>query len=141
MKTKINEALHKAARHGETKEVEQLLDKGADVDYRDEEGRTALMKAVNYPSLETVWLLLEYGADINLDDKYGHTALRIAAIYDYPEIAKLLEAKNKMNGFKRDTTLENTTNTKEGRIKKVIWITVVLTIVIVLLNMDIAIKS
>jgi len=49
--------------------VKALLDKGADVNARNEQGTTALMSAVAYDHIQTVKLLLKKGANVNLRDK------------------------------------------------------------------------
>lgn len=57
-------------------EVLSLLEQGADVNARDEDGETVLMKAANRnENPETIKALLEAGADINARDKRGNTAL------------------------------------------------------------------
>ena len=46
------------------------LEKEADVNAKDNEGRTALMAASNYGHTEIVSMLLEMGADVNAKDNY-----------------------------------------------------------------------
>jgi ankyrin repeat protein len=58
--------------------LEVLLDNGADVNMRTDEGRTALMQAAAYGSVKTVRFLLTRGADRNLQDNEGRTALDLA---------------------------------------------------------------
>jgi hypothetical protein len=59
--------------------VRDLLDAGARVNLRDEDGRTALMFAAGYGRLEIVELLLRAGAKVNAQSKSGATALMEAA--------------------------------------------------------------
>jgi len=51
-----------------------LMDKGADVNAKDDNGKTALMHAVHY-DLEVVRLLVDKGADVNARDNDGRTVL------------------------------------------------------------------
>lgn len=65
---------------GDTTFVEYLLDKGADVDMRGENGETLLMWAAHKGYIQTVTFLLQYGADINARDNHGNTPLMYAAM-------------------------------------------------------------
>ena len=60
-------ALHQAARAGDLREMERLLDAGTPVDLHDEEGHTPLMTACLSPDagLGTLELLIARGADVN----------------------------------------------------------------------------
>jgi uncharacterized protein len=73
--------------------VRELLHRGADVDARDEDGRTPLFSAVLGGSVGLVGLLLESGANINARDKEGWTALHFAAQEYELEIARILVAR------------------------------------------------
>ncbi len=57
-----------AARAGEFDTVSKLLQKGYNVDVRDEFGSTALIYAVAAHKEEVVKVLLDFGADVNLVD-------------------------------------------------------------------------
>ena len=59
--------------------VRLLLDSGANIEARDEEGTTPLMAAASKGQTETFTLLLERGAKINARDKRGLTPLIAAA--------------------------------------------------------------
>lgn len=56
-----------------------LLAHGADVDVRDDDGRTALHMAAQFGALETLQRLLQAHADINAQDKLGLTPLFVSA--------------------------------------------------------------
>ena len=56
--------------------MELLLDKGANIDDKDNNGSTALTKAAFQGHKEIVELLLDKGANINEKDNYGSTALK-----------------------------------------------------------------
>jgi ankyrin repeat protein len=56
-----------------------LLDKGADLNARDDDQSTPLSTAAGYGRLSTVEILLARGADMEARDNYGNTALLDAA--------------------------------------------------------------
>jgi len=71
--------LMRAALDGNTERVRELIHQGADINQRDDNGRTALMFAVINTHYETMKVLLEYGADVNNKSNKGGTALMGAA--------------------------------------------------------------
>ena len=84
-------SLHEAAQYGETQEVDTLLDKGVDINSKNEIGRTALQEAAYYGNMEIIALLIKKGADVNAkEDRYGSTALHIAVYNSYKEIVESL---------------------------------------------------
>jgi ankyrin repeat protein len=72
-------ALMRAALDGNTERVKELIQRGADINQRDDNGRTALMFAVINLHYETMKVLLECGADVNAESNKGGTALMEAA--------------------------------------------------------------
>jgi len=80
------EALYRAR---DDEMVDFLLKAGADVNARDEEGRTALMCMMMQSQItsKTVKLLLKAGVDVNARDNQGKTALMYS---DNPDLARLL---------------------------------------------------
>lgn len=68
-----------AAKNGQENIVKILLDHEADIESRDNQGRTALSVAVKHGRENVVKVLLEYGASIKTNDNYGRTPLSIAA--------------------------------------------------------------
>lgn len=66
-----------AAQMGHKDIVESLLDKGADVNIQDEDGRTALMDAVGTRNIAIIQLLMAHGADENIRDKKGQSAITL----------------------------------------------------------------
>jgi len=85
--------LHKAARRGDLQRVKSLVEKGADVNTRDNDGETPLHEAASEGYLEVARFLVERGADVNAKDNHGLTPLHAAASEGYPEIAQLLVEK------------------------------------------------
>jgi hypothetical protein len=81
-----NETFHQAAAAGDLAKVSQFLDRGADVNSRDEDRQTALFLAVCNDSAKMVRLLLSRGADASLRDGWkpenpdGFTAIECAAL-------------------------------------------------------------
>ncbi len=84
--------LHTAALQNLVEWAENLLDRGAEVDATDREGRTPLMFAAAFRSMEVASLLLAHGADPNAGDGHGDTALHLAAAFgDVPMATLLIE--------------------------------------------------
>ena len=74
--------LMETAEWGDEDFARKLLQRGAKVNARDEDGRTALHIAAVDNNAEMVELLLEWGAKVNIRDKNGHTALTEALAND-----------------------------------------------------------
>ena len=75
---------------GNTVKVEAALINGANVNAKDNYGRTVLMWAAINGHTETAELLLKHGADVNAENNYGRTALMWAAVNGKTETAELL---------------------------------------------------
>uniref|UniRef100_A0A0G4HXP8 EF-hand domain-containing protein n=1 Tax=Chromera velia CCMP2878 TaxID=1169474 RepID=A0A0G4HXP8_9ALVE len=73
-------ALIYAAYKGFDNIIKVLLEKGADINQADGEGRTALHEAAFHGKLSTVQLLCDRGANYNLCDEEGHTPLARAIL-------------------------------------------------------------
>ena len=72
------------------KMVKLLLDKGAQVNMPDKNGRSALMAASHEGYYNTVKILLEYGASVNLKMLHGGCALIFACTGGHHQVAALL---------------------------------------------------
>lgn len=79
-----------AALAGDTETVKTMLRRGASINLRDNEGRTALMFAVVNHHHATVEAILQFGADVNIQDCNGGTALMLAASGGDAEITQML---------------------------------------------------
>jgi len=96
----LNEQLMQAAENGSLEQIKALLTKGAEVNAKDNLGRTALMEAGGKGNLEIVKLLIDNGADANAKDENGRTVLMEAArsgklrILEFP-IDKVLKVNAK----------------------------------------------
>src|SRR5262249_34899747 len=89
----LDDELLEAAETGDLAAVKNALEKGADVDARDEGfGRTALMTASMHSVIPIMQALLDAGAGGNLQARLGETALIMAASARGGETIKLLLA-------------------------------------------------
>ena len=70
--------------------VQDLLNRGANVNLPDSEGDTALNIAVQRGNVELVNMLLSKGADPNIKNKLGGTPLMWAGVFGRKEIAQIL---------------------------------------------------
>jgi uncharacterized protein len=82
--------LFAAARLGCGAEARALLDRGAAIDAKDREGKTALAKAAEADKLPLIRLLLERGANVNARAVDGSTPLFYAAEQDRGAVVALL---------------------------------------------------
>lgn len=83
-------ALMRAARDGETNDIETLLKHGVDVNAMDSSGWTALTYASARGDSKSVKLLLKANANVNAKAEAGSTALMAAVQYGHVSIVKLL---------------------------------------------------
>lgn len=79
-----------AAERGDTRAVERLLERGADVNVRDGSGATPLMAAVRQNRLEVARRLIEAGANVDAQDDAGQNDYLIVAAEGYLEFLQLL---------------------------------------------------
>jgi ankyrin repeat protein len=87
----VNRALLVAALTGHKDVVKVLLDNGAEVDTRADDGRTPLMLAAAKGDADMVAALLAVGAEPTLVDKSGATAAALAAAKGYNDLANRLQ--------------------------------------------------
>uniref|UniRef100_UPI00398E38E0 protein phosphatase 1 regulatory subunit 12A-like isoform X3 n=1 Tax=Pristiophorus japonicus TaxID=55135 RepID=UPI00398E38E0 len=79
-----------ACSSGDTDEVRRLLDRGADINYANVDGLTALHQACIDENLEMVKFLVEHSANTNQPDNEGWTPLHAVASCGYINIAEYL---------------------------------------------------
>jgi len=82
--------LHSAARYGAYSAARFLLDRGADINVKDEKGNTPLHLASIYRHDEIIDLLIQHKADVNMLNAQGQAPLSLASLYGNPESIKLL---------------------------------------------------
>ena len=71
--------IYTASEQGNENKVKNLLDSGADVNAKNEQGETALMVALFEEHDKIVVMLLAYGADVNVKNNDGNTAITFAS--------------------------------------------------------------
>jgi uncharacterized protein len=89
----LEAVLLEAASNGQTDIVKAFLDKGANIETKNDVGATPLIFASAKGQKDVVALLLDRGANINAKTTSGITPLMAAAAGGFPEIVQLLLAK------------------------------------------------
>lgn len=87
-----------------TKFTQLLLEKGAEVNCQDEDGRTALSLACEMGHLDVVKLLVQFNADPDISDAWGNSALMYAAFSGHSQVLEFLVRAFKRLGLRLDRT-------------------------------------
>ncbi len=90
--------------------LQNIIDKGANINAKDQDGTPALMLAAQKQSKDIVKLLLKNGADVNAKDKHGRTALERADWFGHYEIVEIL------GGKRADRDMAGYPDTPEGAV-------------------------
>ena len=90
-----------ALRAGRGSEIQAAIDRGLDVNSRDEDGNTLLMQAAVYGTVADLQFLLAHKADVNAASRGGHTAL-MRAMPDLAKIKLLVEHGANVNAAASD---------------------------------------
>jgi hypothetical protein len=103
-----------AIKRGDVQVVRELLDRGTNVDSRDQHGQTALMLAAHAGHREVVEALIAHRANLNTTAKYGLSALMMALIAGHRSGTALgerwdrsLGAGNRCAGIRRQDSLRS----------------------------------
>ena len=89
----LNVELRKAALIGDAAEVKSLIEKGADVNSKDELLNTALICAIQNNKSECVITLIDSGADVNEENISGYPPVVLATCKGNVEMVKALLGK------------------------------------------------
>lgn len=85
----VNQQLINATEQNDKESILSLIEKGADINATNEQGRTAVMIATRNNEPDIVKMLIEQGADIDVRDHNKDNVLLYAGASGYLEIVKL----------------------------------------------------
>lgn len=71
--------------------VRLLIQRGADINQQDADGRTALMLALGYSDIDVIETLIKAGVDLDIQDNEGNTALMMAEFGKSIKVANILK--------------------------------------------------
>ncbi|ESW23486.1 hypothetical protein PHAVU_004G051200 [Phaseolus vulgaris] len=89
----LGDKLCAAAKKGEVRTIQKLLEKGADLNGRDQHGWTALHRASFKGRMDVVKVLVERGVEVDAKDEEGYTALHCAAEAGHVDVTEFLVKK------------------------------------------------
>jgi ankyrin repeat protein len=90
--------LQLAVKHNNTEIISHILTLDKDINFRDNDGHTAMHIAVINRNVEAVKLLIKAGADLNLKENHYNTPLHTAcSVGDIELVKTLIEHKAKLN--------------------------------------------
>jgi ankyrin repeat protein len=111
-----------AAQGGCKEIVEMLLEAGANIEHRNDQGETALISAAQEGHKEIVQMLLDAGANVNQENADGETALDLAVrLRQNKDLINLLleyGAFSEAKGFKIKTKKRKRRNKRKRNTKK-----------------------
>lgn len=99
---RLNDALITASRAGDVDEINNLLEIGADINARDENGNTPLICATCAGCLSAMLVLIKNGARVDARNDDGDTALMLAAQYGQSGTIDLLVSSGSADVYLTD---------------------------------------
>ncbi|XP_004489677.1 protein VAPYRIN [Cicer arietinum] len=90
---RLGDSLCTAARKGEARAIQKVLESGGVINGRDQNGWTALHRASFKGRMDVVRLLVEKGIDLDAKDEDGYTALHCAAESGHADVTEFLVKK------------------------------------------------
>lgn len=90
-----NTALMDAAAEGNDEMIQELIERGAQLDCQSRNGQTALILAIGKGADSSARLLIEAGADAFIADKLGMSAFMYAQLFGRKEVQQLIETHKK----------------------------------------------
>ena len=107
-----------AAQGGCKEIVEILLQAGANIEHRNDQGETALISAAQEGHKEIVQILLEVGANVNQENADGETALELAIkLRHKKDLVDLLLKYGEAKGIKKIKARKTKTKTRNAKTK------------------------
>ncbi|KAF9592275.1 hypothetical protein IFM89_013501 [Coptis chinensis] len=90
---RLGDSLCTAARKGEVRTIQRLIENGASINGKDQHGWTALHRAAFKGRIDVVRTLLDKGIEVDAKDEDGYTALHCATESGQVEVTELLVKK------------------------------------------------
>ena len=97
-------ALRHAAVRNHADAVEVLIDAGADIEVKDEEGRSPLLVSNCLGHLDIAIMLVKAGADVCVTDNKGRTCFALASYYGHTETVRYLAGLKEVDLEHADST-------------------------------------
>ncbi|KAK9290538.1 hypothetical protein L1049_008708 [Liquidambar formosana] len=107
---RLGDSLCVAARKGEVRAIQRLLENGAAINGRDQHGWTALHRASFKGRIDAVRALIDKGIDVDAKDEDGYTALHCAVESGHADVIELPSEKGSRHRSKNQQRCHCTAN-------------------------------